>query len=240
MSWPDQSQHRSGIRSTWNRMRLWPLVYWIILVNVVVYVADVLSGQLLSQWGWFSAATLLHGQVWRLITSQFLHANVLHLLFNMLTLGYFGTYAEAALGRRRFLAFYLLCGICGALFYILLWRMQLLNYHAETPMVGASGAIFGVLVAAAHIVPRLRINFMFPPVSMQLRTMVWIFLGVAVMMIIERQWNAGGEAAHLGGALGGWILYRNRHWLGFLVERPKRATRFWKPGDPPDKFFRNS
>src|ERR1700722_8971424 len=126
--------------------RMWSFTTWLIVINVAVFVLDQLMWTagirfdieipfpdgtiqaipfpLLSGLGHFSAYTALyHLQIWRFITFQFLHANAMHLVFNMIGLFFFGPMIESYLGSRRYLVFYLLCGVAGAISYIVLWSM---------------------------------------------------------------------------------------------------------------------
>src|SRR5204863_3645047 len=135
-----------------------------------------------------------------------------HLLFNMLALWYFGQVVEAMFGKARYIVFYLVCGIGGVLGYLVLWRVGLVINSGDVQLVGASGAILGVLIAAARCAPHLSVRFMFMW-RMSIRTLVWIVLGLAVLYILGKGENAGGEAAHLGGAAMGAILVSNKHWL---------------------------
>lgn len=181
---------------------------------------------LLDAIGHFSTGKALNDfQIWRLLTFQFLHANFIHLAFNMLGLWFIGGLVEEYLGRRRYLVFYLLCGAAGALMYLLL---NLLGYlvinfvspsiaarvpailfdDIYTPLVGASAGVFGVLLASARIAPRQTVYVMFV-VPMRLATAVYIFLFLAVINLIAGGSNAGGDAAHVGGAIAGASLIRN-------------------------------
>jgi membrane associated rhomboid family serine protease len=138
----------------WAQMRWWSTTYWLIAINVAVYVVDLLSRGLLSQWGQFSAdLALFHFQLWRLITYNFLHASPEHLFFNMIALWAFGPPVEVILKRRRYLSFYLICGLGGVAGYLLLWRLQFLDVSRDTELVGASACIFGVIIAAATMSP---------------------------------------------------------------------------------------
>lgn len=188
-------------------MRMWSVTAWLIAINVAVYVLDVLTDRTLAHFGWFSAGAVVYGmQFWRFITFQFLHASPSHLFFNMLSLYFFGQMIEGYLGPRRYLAFYLICGIGGGLLFLIFWRMQVLHVDAGVPLVGASAGIFGVLIAAARIAPNTTVMLMFPPIPMRLKTLALIFLGIAVFTVFEHGYNAGGEAAHLGGAAVGAAL----------------------------------
>jgi membrane associated rhomboid family serine protease len=169
-------------------------------------------------------------EFWRLIGFQFLHGDMWHLAFNMIALFFFGPMIEQYLGSKRYLAFYLLCGIFGALFYALL---NLLGYTAQmmgidanipgllfnnptVPLVGASAGVFGVLMAGAYIAPRTTVLLFFI-LPMQLRTLAYALVVLAVFILLTGGRNAGGEAGHLGGAMAGWYFIRNpRHLHGFF------------------------
>jgi membrane associated rhomboid family serine protease len=201
---------------------------WLILINVVVYAVDSLlasrgvgtilrtpSGMmerpLLDGLGHFSAWTAVQqGQVWRFLTFQFLHGNLSHLVGNMISLYFFGPIVEEYLGRARFLRFYLLCGVAGAVAYLILWMSGVLVTSSATPLVGASAGIFGVLVAAAQVAPRTPVQLIFFPLELELRTLAWVMLGIAGYIVLTSGnipgSNAGGEAAHLGGAALGYVL----------------------------------
>lgn len=217
----------------------WSLTTWLIVINVAVFFADgvmrrimmpsihdlmfaddpriaqrawlLLSGPL-THWGYFSTdLAIFHAQVWRFITFQFLHASGIHLLVNMAGLFFFGPIVEVQLGARRFAAFYLACGLAGALCYLLLNLARVLPEGPQTPLVGASAGIFGLLVAAAIIAPDLELFFWFVPVTVKMLAIGGMLL--AAYQVFALGVNAGGEAAHLGGGVLGFLLMKNQHWL---------------------------
>jgi membrane associated rhomboid family serine protease len=222
------------------RVRLWNITTWLIAINVAVFVANILARGLLDEFGYFSVDTAFrHLQLWRLITFQFLHADVFHIFFNMLALYYFGPLVEQWLGRARYLAFYLLCGMAGAAMYVILWRVGLVISSGAVPLIGASAGVFGVLVACVKIAPNMLVRMIFPPVDLRMVTLAWIFIGIAVLTILQKGPNAGGEAGHLGGAFAGWILASNYHWLNVFDRQRRSRKRFWRPGDSAKDFFRH-
>lgn len=154
-------------------------------------------------------------QVWRLITFQFLHASLGHIFGNMLGLYFFGGMIERYLGRWRFLAFYLLCGVAGPIVYLIFALTGILGTSLATPMIGASAGVFGVLIAAAQIAPRTTVMLLFPPIPMQLRTLALVLLAIAAFTVFTQGVNAGGEAAHLGGAALGFLLIRQPQLLSW-------------------------
>lgn len=171
-------------------------------------------------------------EFWRFIGFQFLHGGIWHLAFNMIGLWVFGPIVERTLGGKRFLAFYLLCGICGALMYLLLnaagslvplfapqlvqWLPFLLVNDPTTPLVGASAGVFGVLMAGAYLVPHATV-YVYGILPMRMDTLAYVLVGIALLTVFLNGSNAGGEAAHIGGAIAGWYFIRNPHHLhGFF------------------------
>ncbi|MCC7406831.1 MAG: rhomboid family intramembrane serine protease [Phycisphaeraceae bacterium] len=188
---------------------------WLIILNTAVFFLDQIfknsaraSALSPSYWGEFSLDTAIsHLQLWRWLTYQFLHQGFFHLFFNMLGLFFFAPLIERWWGSRRFLGFYLLCGVSGAVFYSLLYPViPYTNWYV--PLVGASGAVFGVLVGCAVAFPDVRVMLLIPPIPMTMRAMALIFLGIAALSLIAGSQNAGGEAAHLGGAAMGFVLIK--------------------------------
>jgi membrane associated rhomboid family serine protease len=184
---------------------------------------------LVEAFGHFSTGkAFFEFQIWRFLTFQFLHANLTHIVFNMLGLWFVGGLVEEYLGRKRYLAFYLACGFFGAVGYLILnllgwavlsvapaWRGEipaLLFDDPYMPLIGASAGVFGVLMGAAYIAPRALVEVMFF-IPMRLRTAVYIFLAIALINLLRGGQNAGGDAAHVGGAIAGAILVRRAHWL---------------------------
>lgn len=229
----DRQYYRSD-RGQFARLSGWSVNTWIIIANIAVFLVMALMpavGQKLGEYGHFSAWTVLYHknangtagglEFWRFVTFQFLHANLMHILMNMLGLYIFGGMVESYLGPRKYLAFYLVCGIFGGLMYLLLtlggWLAPnfplFLISDPRTPLVGASAGVFGIIMACAKIAPHMQVQLLFPPVPMRLRTMAFLYVGIAVATILFDGKNAGGEAAHLGGAIAGAFFIRNSHLL---------------------------
>ncbi len=212
---------------------------WLIGINVVVYLLDrMLIGrvvtpfgieryQIISNWGYFSVTTAVqHLQLWRFITFQFLHANFEHILFNMIALFFFGPMVENYLGSRRYLPFYLLCGIGGAALYMILLLVHFRIGGPNVPLIGASAGIFGVLIAGAMVAPNATVLVFFV-LPMPLRTLAWLFIAYAVYTVLFAGNNAGGEAAHLGGAVVGWLLMQKPDLLDYVTIPRRRWRRRW-------------
>lgn len=186
--------------------------------------------------GHFSTARgFLQLEVWRLVTFQFLHADLTHLLFNMMGLFFFGPIVEEAVRkRRRYGAYYLVCGICGALMYMALnlagavFALRLpgvLFDSVYTPLVGASAGVFGILMAAAKVAADSMMLLFFIP--MRVRTGAYVMLGLALFNLLRAGQNAGGDAAHVGGAIAGFFFIRNLHLLRdfFDIFGPRRGSK---------------
>mgnify|MGYP001032566901 CR=1 FL=1 len=160
-------------------------------------------------------------EVWRLVTFQFLHANIIHIFFNMLGLFIFGSMVERFLGSKRYLAFYLVCGIFGGLAYLLLNlagqvlgpEPGLLMDSPYVPLVGASAGVFGVIMAAAFIAPNSIIQLLIPPIPLKLKYFAYGYVGIALANLLLGGENAGGDAAHIGGAIAGYFFIRRSHLL---------------------------
>lgn len=186
--------------------------------------------QIFCSYSWFTC--FMQGEIWRIVSYQFVHAGFGHILFNMWALFFFGPMVEYAMGPRRFLAYYLVCGVAGALFSSLLACSgffdsfgdsfavtQEFNYIARyvgydglvqpwqmLPMVGASAAIYGVMIAVAYLAPHAAISLIFPPITMTMRTFAIVVTVIAVSAVLFNWSNAGGEAGHLGGLIMGAII----------------------------------
>ena len=197
---------------------------WLLIANCVIFVLDsIMAGGArtggtawLSVLGNFNVAEGIYGlQIWRFVTYQFLHAGIFHILINMLILYFFGPLMEGWWGSRRFLVFYLLCGVSGAVLMSLIYFISpaILMMQVNTPLVGASGSIFGLLIGGAVLFPKQQVMLLIPPIPMTLRTLALVLLGVAVLSVLAGTRNAGGEAAHLGGAALGYLLVKHADWL---------------------------
>lgn len=207
-----------------------PIVRILLLINVAVYFLQLLSTKVpVLASGLFlltlqPARLLSQFTVWQVVTYMFLHGNFFHILFNMFTLWMFGCEVERYLGSSRFLRFYIISGIGAAIFHILF------NYSSSTPVIGASGAIYGILVAFAVLFPErvvtLLLFFVFP-IQIKAKYLVGIFLLISIVSGIESEVfgvsDGVAHLAHLGGALTGYFLLRgNKTFDSWLLEFRKK------------------
>lgn len=152
----------------------------------------------------------------QLLSYGFLHADVVHLLLNLLGLYVFGPLVERCMGAGAFAFYYLFCLVVAAL-------TQLAAGLGDTPAiptVGASGAVYGLMAAAASLYPREKLVLIFPPIPMQVRTLAWLLGGSALFHGVVGTQAGVAHFAHLGGMLGGWLLVL--YWRGRLPIKPQR------------------
>jgi membrane associated rhomboid family serine protease len=156
---------------------------------------------------WFALWPLLSGNFmpWQVLSYAFLHGDTLHLFFNMLGLWMVGSELEQMWGSRRYWQFLLAAVLVAALTQLLITFVA----GSPVPTVGASGALFGLLLAFGMLFPNRTIMPLFPPIPMKARNFVILFGGIELLMGV---WGGSGIAhfAHLGGMLGGWLMIR--HW----------------------------
>jgi membrane associated rhomboid family serine protease len=175
-----------------------PLVRNLIILNVVVFLIQNLvpvTDYLVMLWPIGSE----HFRPYQLFTYMFAHGSLWHILFNMLALSSFGPILENHWGDKKFLFFYIATGLGAGLIY------AGLNFYFGTggPMLGASGAIYGILMAFGMVFPNLEIMLLFPPIPLKAKYMVF------VMGFITYAMDKSGQvahAAHFGGALVAFIL----------------------------------
>lgn len=187
-----------------------PTMQGLLLVNIGVFAATQLLG--LNLWTFALWPLDSNAHSWgqlpvRLLTYSFLHANGIHLLVNMLALVVFGPAVEQRLGSRPFLVFYLGSVVTAALVHLL---VSPLLEQGRAPTVGASGGVFGLLLAFGSLFPQQRLMLLFPPVVLQARTLVYLAAGVEMLFAITRILPGIAHFAHLGGMLGGWLMLQ---WL---------------------------
>ncbi|OHB79079.1 MAG: hypothetical protein A2Z25_22750 [Planctomycetes bacterium RBG_16_55_9] len=211
----DSQTHHSHFRYM-PRMRLpriTPVVKWLLIINIGIFLAGISIrplGDFLYTWLQLDATSLSRTlQPWRLITYQFLHAPdyVFHIFFNMLGLFFLGPTLERHWGGRKFLPFYLGCGVAGALFYLFLVSIKLLP---AGQMVGASGAILGLLAACAILFPQFVVFIYLFPVPIRIAAI--LFTAVYLVTVVTGGANAGGDAAHLGGMAAGAVYVLSQSW----------------------------
>lgn len=219
----DKYRDTSGPQIRFALPALTPVVKWLLIINVAVfvpfYMITTLRNFLLISFSVFPASLGKSLQLWRLVSYQFLHDPVGfgHIFVNMLILYFFGPMLERLWGSRRFLVFYLVCGAMGGLLYTVLVLVRLLA--PPLPLIGASGAILGMIAAAAIMFPKARVYVMgiFP---IQLWVLA-VILALISIMTLSRHDNAGGEVAHLAGMAAGAAYVLSMPWRQRLKARSR-------------------
>ena len=203
-----------------------PAVKNIIIINVLVMIMTALNEQyMISHFALFYPASPFF-KPWQIITHMFMHGGFWHIFFNMYTLFIFGCVLERIWGAKKFLIFYFVTGLGAALLHTGVQFIEAQVYISQiadgsqqaaaayqalkyTPTVGASGAIYGVLIGYAMLFPDSVLTLIFPPVSLKAKWFVLIFAAIELLTGISSIRSVGGgiaHFAHLGGMLFGWLL----------------------------------
>lgn len=211
-------------------------VQLLIIINTIILIAQLLldiplgddvvnntpAGNVINEYVSFIAPNFLKGYVWTVVTYMFFHGSLSHLFFNMLWLFFMGSEVERVLGTRQFLWFYLLCGVVGVLTNFLPY---ILFDRYVVSVIGASGAIMGVIVAFAMIDPDRKL-FLFPiPFPISARALVFVFL--ALNLLSAAQGGTGTSVAtHLGGMATGYAFMKYRPRLSqWKLKRRKKGPK---------------
>ncbi len=199
-----------------------PVVKNIILVNVLFFIATYVAGffyqvNLINILGIYYPTSLFF-KPYQIVTHFFMHGGLTHIFFNMFALASFGGYLENNWGGKRFLVYYLVCALGATLTHFLFntYQIYFSNYSIEaieyTPLVGASGAIFGVLMGFGMLYPNAQLMLLIPPIPVKGKYIAVIALVLGVL--IDSSGNVA-HFAHLGGMIFGYFLLRywskNRH-----------------------------
>ena len=195
-------------------MLMTPWVQRLLLANVVVFLLTWVNPGLRTDFAFIPALVLF--RPWTIVTYAFLHANGMHILFNMLMLFFFGPRLEERLGSRTFIWFYILCGIGGALLSFV--------FSPTAAVVGASGAIFGVVIGFARYWPREDI-YIWGILPIQARMLAFLMVASSLFAGFAGTQDGIAHFAHLGGLVTGWLFLRRwesrRHRR--VVKQPRRT-----------------
>ena len=195
----------------------------IIIINVLVMIMTMLNEDFMYKTFSLFYPTSPFFHWWQPVTHMFMHGGFWHLFFNMYTLYIFGSVLERVWGTRKFLVFYFVTGLGAALIHtgvewiqMQSWLSQaaegsaaaLSSIHAlkMTPTVGASGAIYGVLMGYAMLYPDSVLTLIFPPVSMKAKWFVLIFAAIELLTGVTGTGGGIAHFAHLGGLIFGYLL----------------------------------
>ena len=205
----------------------------IIIINVLVMIMTSLNGDFMYRNFALFYPTSPFFRIWQPVTHMFMHGGFFHLFFNMYTLYFFGRVLEERWGAKKFLVFYFVTGLGAALIHTGVEWLQMHTWMSQvaegsviaqskihmlkmTPTVGASGAIYGVLMGFAMLYPDAILSLIFPPVSMKAKWFVLIFGGIELLTGITGTGGGIAHFAHLGGLIFGYLLimfWKKKHTL---------------------------
>ena len=205
----------------------------LIIINVVVFLGTLLNEDAMTRAFALYYPTSPYFHWWQIITHMFMHGGFWHIFFNMYTLFIFGSVIERMIGERKFMILYFACGLGAVGLHLGVQWLQVQHYMAQIaqgsqsamaayasikgiPTVGASGAIYGLLIAYAMLFPDARLTLIFPPVTLTAKWWVIIFAVIELFTGVTGVAAGVAHFAHLGGMLIGFLLiwyWRKNHTL---------------------------
>jgi len=184
----------------------------IILINVIVFILQQITTTKGSYGFSYSSVTysfalipevvVKNYEIWRLFTYMFLHGGFWHIALNMWGVYLFGSMLEQYMGSKKFIMLYLVSGVFAGIFWMLF------NLGAMSVCIGASGALFGVLIGAAMLFPNSMIMLLIPPIPLKLRTFAIIYALIETFSAISGFDGQVAHLAHIGGLIAGYIIMR--------------------------------
>lgn len=186
--------------------RLTPVVRNLLIINSIIYLLQrMLPGLHITEYLSLSNIRMESFRPYQLFTYMFVHSpdNFMHIFFNMLTLVFVGPILENFWGQRKFLLFYIVCGIGAGVFNIIIDLF--LGYGTFGIMMGASGAIYGVLMGFGMTFPDMEIMLLIPPIPIKAKYLVFVLGGMT--FLLDRSGSVA-HFAHLGGVIFAFILVR--------------------------------
>lgn len=176
------------------------MVWYLIIANVILFLFDSRTADLQM------FCNREYFRIWQPLTAGFLHGDFFHLFFNMYSIYLFGTLVAPHIGKVNFLILYVLSALCGNLLFLVL------NWGSHAIVVGASGAVFGIMAAAALLEPERRFTLIFMPFKpLKTTSMVICFTIIEIILQLTGAQAGVAHLAHLGGLVGGYLYIR----LGF-------------------------
>lgn len=186
-----------------------PVTQTLLIANIVGFFLQMSAGPLMmgnfALWPLHTSAASggeLGFQPWQLVTYSFLHGGLTHLLFNMLALYMFGSDLERVFGQRRFTIYYLVSVVTAAVAQL---AIAAIGNSSPVPTVGASGGVFGLLLAFGLYFPRRMVMLIFPPIPMPAWLFVTLYGALELFLGVTGTQQGVAHFAHLGGMLGGYL-----------------------------------
>lgn len=191
----------------------------LVAINILMFIATLINENfMVTNFAMFYPASPFF-KPWQILTHMFMHGGFWHIFFNMYSLLMFGSILERSLGPKKFLIFYFVTGLGAVALHTGVEWMQARVFIANgaagayqqllvTPTLGASGAIYGILIGFAMLYPQARLTLIFPPIPMTAKWLVIIFAAIELFSGINGIQDGVAHFAHLGGMLFGWLLIR--------------------------------
>ena len=215
-----------------------PVTKNLIIINVIVFLASLFNENFMIGTFALFYPTSQFFHWWQVVTHMFMHGGFWHIFFNMYTLLIFGCVVERIIGSKKFLLFYFVCGLGAVALHLGVEYLQLQSYMEgaalgnaaaiqniaiikNTPTVGASGAIYGVLMGYAMLFPESRMTLLFPPVTLSAKWMVAIFAAIELFTGVTGVAAGIAHFAHLGGMLIGWLMILAWRKRGVLFDKDR-------------------
>ena len=212
-----------------------PVTKNLIIINVIVFLATLVNEDFMIGTFALFYPTSQYFHWWQVVTHMFMHGGFWHIFFNMYTLLIFGCVVERIIGSKKFLLFYFICGLGAVALHLGVEYLQMQSYMQgaalgnataiqniamikNTPTVGASGAIYGVLMGYAMLFPESRMTLLFPPVTLSAKWMVAIFAAIELFTGVTGISAGIAHFAHLGGMLIGWLMILSWRKRGVLFD----------------------
>ena len=198
-----------------------PVTTALIVANVAVFLLQSIAPGLVVPFALWPLATSSLGMgaafaPWQLVTYAFLHGGLLHLAFNMFALYMFGSAIEHVFGTRRYVIYYFTAVISAAITQLIVAMMA----GAVYPTIGASGGVFGLLLAYGMYFPHNRVMLLFPPIPLPARVFVLLYAVLELFLGVTGSQEGVAHFAHLGGMIGGFALLHL--WRTAIRRRPLR------------------
>lgn len=192
-----------------------PVTTALLVANVAIFLLQQILPGLIGPFAlWpLGASGAVSFAPWQLFTYAFLHGGLTHLAFNMFALYMFGSAIEHVFGGRRYLLYYAVSVLSAGLTQLLFAAVSGGIY----PTVGASGGVFGLLLAYAIYFPNTRLMLLFPPIPMRARTFVTVYAALELFLGVTGTQAGVAHFAHLGGMIGGYAMLR--YWRGVRRSR---------------------
>lgn len=190
-----------------------PVTQALLIANVAVFVLDeMVFGRALFAWFalWPPTSGISNApgfQLWQLVTYSFLHGSLPHIFFNMFGLYMFGSDIERLFGARFYAGYYFASVLAAAVVHLVVTAWM---GAPPVPTVGASGGLYGLLLAYGLYFPNRQLMLLIPPIPMRARTFVIVFAVIALVMGVTGTADGIAHFAHLGGMLGGWLMIQYR------------------------------